>query len=353
MTANANPIGWGILGCGWVARDYVAPHLTQTPGARLVALCDRDARALDAIAPGAPDALRTTDLDAFLEAPGLDAVYVATPNRSHPDLVARAARAGKAVLCEKPMARTAAEAEAMAAVVREAGVLYGTAFDQRWHPAHQALAGLIARGELGTVTSVRIRYACWTPADWQPDATGLYANWRVDAEEAGGGAFIDLAPHGLDLTHLLLGEPVVRVAALLQNVAFEGYPVDDGGALVGQTAGGALLSHSVAYNCPDAFPRRLLEVTGTEGHATATNTMGQTPGGTLALTRPDGQVEDVPFDRDASPFARQIAAFTDAARGEAEWPFPIDRDLHTMRLLDAACLANREADRSPGSLHSG
>jgi predicted dehydrogenase len=329
-------IGWGIVGCGWVARDYVAPGLTATAGARIVALCDRDPRALAAIAPDASDTLRTDDLDAFLAAPGLDAVYVATPNRSHPDLVAAAARAGKAVLCEKPMARTADEAEGMARAVGEAGVLYGTAFDQRWHPAHVVLRELIESGELGTITSVRIRYACWTPSDWQPDTTGLYQNWRVDPAEAGGGAFIDLAPHGLDLTGFLLGEPVAQVAALFQNVAFEGYAVDDGAALVGQTESGALLSLSVAYNCPDAFPRRLLEVTGTRGHALALNTMGQTPGGTLTLTRADGTRENVAFDTDASPFARQIAAFSDAVRGASSWPFPIAGDLHIMRLLDAA-----------------
>ena len=68
------------------------------------------------------------------------------------------------------MARTLAEAEALAEAVRQSAVTYATAFDQRFHPAHQALGRLIADGALGTVTAVRIRYACWTGPDWSPDA---------------------------------------------------------------------------------------------------------------------------------------------------------------------------------------
>ncbi|MEM1042854.1 MAG: Gfo/Idh/MocA family oxidoreductase [Bacteroidota bacterium] len=329
MSSADQPFAWGIVGCGWVVRDYVAPALAAT--GTVAALCDPDAEALAATAPGAA---HYADLDAFLRHPGLDAVYVATPNHLHAAHVAAVAEAGLPVLCEKPMARTAVEAETMIEAVHRAGVPYATAFDQRFHPAHVALRRLVAHGALGTVTCVRIHYACWTPADWAPDA--LYRdNWRVDPERAGGGALIDLAPHGLDLTQLLLGEPIVEVAALTQERVFD-YPVDDGAVLVGRTASGALLSHTVAYNCPDAFPRRRLEVIGTEARALAVNTMGQTPGGTLTLTHADGREEAVPFDAERSPFEAQAAAFVHAVRSGEPFPYGPERDLHTMRLLDAA-----------------
>ena len=331
--SDEKQIGWAVVGTGWVARDYVGPALAASSNGRVVAACDLDRAALAAFLPE-HEMERSSDLDAVLRQGDVDAVYVATPNHAHLGPVRAAAEAGKAVLCEKPMARTLAEAEALAEAVRAAGVPYATAFDQRFHPAHRAIRELIERGTLGTVTAVRIRYACWTGPDWSPDSRP-HDNWRADPERAGGGAFLDLAPHGLDLTQALLDEPITHVGALLQR-RVHAYDVDDGGALVARTRSGALLNLSVAYNCPDAFPRRELEVVGTQARALAINTMGQTPGGQLTLTTPDGEARPVPFDAEASPFRLQVEAFADALLTGRPFPFPLSRDLHTMRLLDAA-----------------
>ena len=318
-----------------MARDYVGPGIEAGRNGRVVAACDLSAGALAAFLPGRADLLRTADLDEMLARDDVDAVYVATPNDAHLGPVAAAARAGKAVLCEKPLARTLDEAERLAEAVRPSGVLYATAFDQRFHPAHAALRQLVADGALGTVTAVRIRYACWTGPYWTPDGNA-HDNWRADPERAGGGAFLDLAPHGLDLAQTLLGEPITHVAALLQHRVHD-YAVDDGAALVGRSRGGALLDLSVAYNCPETFPRRELEVVGTRARALALNTMGQTPGGTLTLTNAaTGEVRPVPFDATASPFRLQAEAFADALLSEKPFGWPLEHDLHTMRLLDAA-----------------
>ena len=331
---HTDGVRWGVVGTGWVARDYVGPGIEASRNGRVVAACDPDAGALAAFLPGA-EIVRTAELGALIGRDDVDAVYVATPNHAHRGAVEAAAAAGKAVLCEKPMAHALADAEAMAAAVRVSGVPYATAFDQRHHPAHRALRALVADGALGTVTAVRIRYACWTGPDWSPDGAP-HDNWRADPARAGGGAFIDLAPHGLDLTQHLLGEPITEVAALLQR-RVHAYAVDDGGALVGRTAGGALLSLSVAYNCPETFPRRELEVVGTRARALALRTMGQTPGGTLTLTdAATGEARPVPFDAEASPFRLQAEAFADALLAGRPPEPGLGHDLHTMRLIDAA-----------------
>ena len=316
-------VGWGVAGCGWVARDHAVPGLLQVPGARVVALHDRDPAALARMPVEAP---RTPDLAAFLATPGLDAVYVAVPNSAHRELVEAAAAAGVAVLCEKPLAADVADAVATVAAADRAGVLLGTAYDQRWHPAHVRLRELLP--ELGTVTAVRVVYCCWLPADWSPDGRP-HDNWRVDRARAGGGAAIDLAPHGLDLAGVLLGEDVVELSALLQS-RVQDYPVDDGALLAGRTAGGVLVDLHVAYNCPDALPRRRLEVVGTRGMAVAVDTMGQTAGGSLTLYRPDPV--DVPF-AGTDPFTAQFAGFSAAVTGTSPWPFPAARDLALHRLL--------------------
>ena len=332
------PVQWGIVGCGWVARDYVAPAITAGSATRLTAVCDPDPAALKRIANETCEIARQSDLKDFLATPGLEAVYVATPNHLHRPVVEATARACKHVLCEKPMATSLTDAEAMIAACRENGVRYATAFDQRFQARHRRLRELVREGRLGSITAARVHYACWTPADWSPVTGEAHDNWRVDPARAGGGAFIDLAPHGLDLTQMLLGEPLVETKCLLQRRVFD-YPVDDGAALVGRFQSGALLLLNVAYNCPDHFPRRTLELIGTRAMAIAQDTMGQTPGGSLRLVNAaDGTTElvAVPNDEDISPFAAGIEAFSRCLRTGEPFPYPPEHDLHTMRLLAAA-----------------
>ena len=332
VLSDGRVIGWGIVGCGWLARDYVAPAIRESRNGRLEAACDPSAEARASV--GAAASFAT--LGELLDAPGVDAVYVATPNHLHAPQAVAAAAAGKHVLCEKPTATNAADAARMAAAAAAAGVLFATAYDQRFHAAHLTLRDLIAAGELGTITLVRIRYACWTGRDWTP-GDWPHDNWRVDPHRAGGGAVIDLAPHGLDLAQTLLGERIEDVRCLLQRRVHTDVATDDGGAIVGRTNGGALVDLSVSYNCPETFPRRRLEVYGTKAMALAINTMGQTPGGTLTLIdAADGSSREIDFSaRDRSPFLSGIEAFADAALGATPWPYPAERDVHTMRLLDA------------------
>jgi 1,5-anhydro-D-fructose reductase (1,5-anhydro-D-mannitol-forming) len=254
LSGTETPVGWAVVGCGWVARDYVIPALRAARNARLAALCDRDPAALDRAAKGS-DIPVTSDLAAVLADPRVHCVYVATPNDQHAPVVTTCAAAGRHVLCEKPMATNAADAAAMVAACAQAGVTLGTAFDQRFHAAHRHLRSLVADGALGTVTQIRIFYACWLPPDWTAD------NWRADLRRAGGGALWDLAPHGIDLLEVLLDSPWSELHALTQR-RVHAYDVDDGAVLTGRFADGTLGTIQVAYNCPDHYPRRTLELSG-------------------------------------------------------------------------------------------
>jgi predicted dehydrogenase len=137
------------------------------------------------------------------------------------------------------------------------------------------------------------------------------------------------------------------VSARLQRRVFD-YPVEDGAALVGNTASGVLFMQHVSYNTPEVYPRRTLEVSGTRALAVATDTLGQEPGGTLELVRAaDGVRErmDIPSGEDLSPFTGQIEAFSRAILEGAELDSGPARDLHTMRLLQGA------AASTPSSPH--
>lgn len=321
---------WGIVGYGWVARDHMAPGIAAA-GQQLVGVADPSpgARA-KADAAGIAAAASTAEL---LERRP-DAIYVATPNHLHLPPVAEAADAGVPVLCEKPMAATLGQAEEIAAAANK--VLYGTAFDQRHHPAHRAIAAEIANGAIGQVTAVRISYACWVDPRWRPPGSeDGEDNWRADPQAAGGGAVFDLALHGVDLAQLLLGEPLVRLHIELQRRVHD-YPVDDGGVLSGRFASGALFTSHVAYNCPEALPRRRLEIIGDRGAIVGTDTMGQSAGGLAVMTcGRSGKERPIAFDRELSPFAAQAAAFARAVRGEPH-DFSLTRDLTLMRLFAGA-----------------
>ena len=320
-------LNWGIAGCGWVARDYVGPAMQESANGRVAVLYDPDPASLQRAA-ALFDAPAHADLGAFLATPGLGAVYVAAPNHVHRTLVEAAAGAGLPVLCEKPMATTLADAQAMVDACAGAGVLYATAFDQRFHAAHRTLAAMVAEGRLGTVTAIRIVYACWLPADWAGD------NWRIDPRRAGGGALMDLAPHGLDLSSYLLGEPLADVAAMGQARVHR-YGVEDGALLMARSQSGVMVQMHVAYNCPETLPRRRLEVVGTAGQVIARDTMGQTPGGTLEfIDAATGVTQPVPVPgADRSPFLSQAEAFADAVLGGAAFPFTGAHDLHVMGLV--------------------
>lgn len=296
---------------------------------------------LAAIADPAPEARAAAETlnaatypshDELIAAGGVDALYIATPNHLHAGPTIAALEAGIPVLCEKPMAATFADAEAMASAAEQTGTLYGTAFDQRHHPAHRKIAELITDGSIGRPSAVRIVYACWVDPLFAPGEA--QNNWRSSAGKAGGGAVIDLALHGLDLTQMLLGEPFDDLAMMLQRRIHD-YMVDDGGMLTGRTASGTLLSAHVAYNCPETLPRRRLEIVGEKGLIAATNTMGQTAGGTLIVQKDDAPLQTIAFDAARSPFAAQLAAFAGAASGRIH-DFSFKRDIALMRLFDRA-----------------
>jgi len=317
-------LGWAVVGCGWVARDYAIPAIVASRNGRLVAACDRSDAALSAV-PG--DCVRTANLEVALRTPGVQAVYVATPNHAHRAVVEAAAAAGVHVLCEKPMAATVADARAMVEACQIAGVTYATAFDQRFHAAHRTLAKLVRDGRLGTVTQARIHYACWLPPGWADD------NWRIDPARAGGGAMIDLAPHGLDLLELVLNDEWAELHALTQH-RVQPYPVDDGAVLMGRLRSGTLATLHVGYNCPDQFPRRTLEVIGTDARALAINTMGQTPGGTLTLTSATTGIETcIPLEDDRSPFLVQVETFADALLTGVPFAYSPESDVRKFELL--------------------
>lgn len=200
-------IGWGIIGCGAVTEVKSGPALQQAKGSSLVAVMRRDrARAEDyARRHGVPRWY--DDAHALIGDPGVDAVYVATPPSTHAQYAIAAMRAGKPAYVEKPMAMDAAECEAMLAVSHETGMPLFVAYYRRALPRFLKVRELLAAGAIGTPRRVRVRLHR-TPDPRLADAAA--PAWRVRPEISGGGLFVDLGSHTLDLLDFLLG-PLARV----------------------------------------------------------------------------------------------------------------------------------------------
>src|SRR5207302_2034757 len=151
---------WGVIGSGGIARRRTIPEgFIPAQNAHLVAVYGTNSSTNKEVAR--EFAVAAVDgLETLLEA-GIDAVYVASPVHAHHQQVLACARAGKHVLCEKPLGRTVAEAEAMLEACRAAGVQLGTAFMMRFQTQHEEAAKMIQAGRLGQPVYARAQLSCW------------------------------------------------------------------------------------------------------------------------------------------------------------------------------------------------
>lgn len=332
---------WGILGCGWIAGQAIAPALSQLPGVRVHSALSRERTRAEAFCE--PYGARSyDDLDAFLADPELDAVYVATPNFRHGADVQACAAAGKHVLCDKPLAADAAEAAAMVEACHQAGVKLGVGFQLRFHPAHAEMARRIAAGELGMVSHAQAQMCFRYP--WEPSP------WRRKIETAGGGwATSDLGSHLADLLLHLLG-PARRVQAILGHRIY-GYTGEDlASALIEFDSG--VVATLLCSTGTDSLGSQLA-VYGECAFLHAEGTIGLGSGGSL---RQGGGGEATPLllvDAYPTLYHAELAAFSRAVVEDLPPPVPGEDGLRVAALLDAirnAGRSGRAVDVTPAAV---
>ncbi len=188
----------GIIGCGGIANGKHMPSLKAIPNVRMVAFCDIIIEKAEKAAKeyGTPDAKVYKDYKELLADPEIEVVHVLTPNREHADITIDALHAGKHVMCEKPMAKSAADARRMVAAAKETGKKLTIGYQHRQKAASQYAKQYIEEGRLG-----EIYYAnCYAIRRRGTPNWGVFLN----EEEQGGGPIIDIATHSLDLTLYLM-----------------------------------------------------------------------------------------------------------------------------------------------------
>jgi xylose dehydrogenase (NAD/NADP) len=199
------PLRWGILGCARITRRGLIPGIERSETGRLVALASRDAATARAWAEefGIPKCYGT--YQELINDHEIDAVYIPLPNELHRPWTAAAADAGKHVLCEKPLALDAAEAEAMVTHCRERGVMLMEAFMWRHQPRTAENCRLFADGTIGELRLIRVSFSF--PID--------PGDWRLDPNR-GGGALWDIGTYGVSTARLFAGGEPVAVRSLMQ-----------------------------------------------------------------------------------------------------------------------------------------
>lgn len=229
----ADTISWGMIGAGAVCEVKSGPAFYRSEHSRLFGVMRRNADKAQDYAKRHAVPNWYTDAETLIHHPEVNAVYIATPPDTHASYTEMAARAGKAVYVEKPMARTYSECEQMIRVCHECGVPLFVAYYRRYLPYFRKVKELLDDGAIGRVLSVHIQLTKGT-GDTDP-AT----NWRIDPQISGGGLFHDLASHQLDLLDFLLG-PVTSAR--------------------GETA-----NRSLKYNAPDAVSASFSFASGVTG----------------------------------------------------------------------------------------
>ena len=207
--------GVGLVGYKFMGKAHsnayrqVHAFFPDAPNPRMVAIAGRDEQAVAAAAKQFGWDSYETDYRALIARDDIDIIDVSTPGHLHHDVVIAAFAAGKHVLCEKPLANTLPEAEAMLRAWRAAGTVGMINFNYRKVPAVMLAKQLIEDGRIGEIRSFRARYL----QDWLHDANAPMS-WRLQKEYAGSGALGDIVAHITDLAHMLVG-PIASVTGIL------------------------------------------------------------------------------------------------------------------------------------------
>ncbi|MCO5064467.1 MAG: Gfo/Idh/MocA family oxidoreductase [Rhizobiaceae bacterium] len=296
-------IRWGLVGASTIARQFMIDAIRNQPEGAVAAVMSSSADRAATYAKENGIAKGVNTLDALLDA-GVDAVYISTTNELHLEQALAAAKAGKHVLCEKPLALNSADARKIVAACKEAGVVLGTNHHLRNAGAHRAMREAIASGRIGRPVAARVFHSVYLPAHLQ--------GWRITKPEAGGGVVLDITVHDADTLRFVLGDDPAEITAITQSSGMASAGLEDGVMCLWRFKSGVIAQSHEGFTT--RFAGTGFEVHGTEGSLIARDVMTQKPIGTVMLRTESGE-EELSFDRE-DLYTRSLRAFHAAIRGE-------------------------------------
>ncbi|HET6411555.1 MAG TPA: Gfo/Idh/MocA family oxidoreductase [Anaeromyxobacter sp.] len=302
----ARPLGFGLVGASTIAHEWVIDAIRAVPGSEVVAVFSTDRARGARYASDHRIAVAHSTLDALLSDPRVDAVYVSTTNELHRPQTVEAARAGKHVLCEKPLALSVAEAREMIDACEAAGVVLGTNHHLREAASHRKIRELVRSGAVGEPRFAKVFHAGLLPAHLQ--------GWRLRDPKTGPGAILDLTVHDADTLRFILSAEPVEVVSLTQKGGMASDPIEDGAMTTIRFDNGVLAQLHDAFTVP--FARTGVEVHGSWGSIYGRDVMAQRPTGEVLLCTARGD-EVLPLEPE-NLYVRTVRAFVRAIRGEGQ-----------------------------------
>jgi 1,5-anhydro-D-fructose reductase (1,5-anhydro-D-mannitol-forming) len=245
----------------------------------------------------------TTRLEELVQSSDIDAVYVSTTNELHRDQVFAAAKAGKHVLCEKPLALRLDDARAIGAACRDRGAVMGTKHQLRNAATHRAMREAIKEGRIGKPLFARVYHAVYLPPHLQ--------GWRIDKPDAGGGVVFDITVHDADTLRFVLDDEPLAVSAMTSRGGMGREGLEDG------VMGVLRFSSGLIAQFHDAFTTRYastgFEVHGEQGSLIGRDCMTQAPKGEILLRTAAGD-ESLKISHE-NLYVRSVRLFQDAVAG--------------------------------------
>ena len=337
-------VKFGVIGAGGIAYRKTIPGMLEAENLELEAVMD--VANIEAIAGDFDVRKAYSTVADLLADKDVEAVYIASPAGLHLEQILAAAKAGKHVLCEKPLTLALPEAEKAVRACADSGVFLQEGYMMKFHGAHTAIRQMIADGALGKVVYVRAQLSCWYPP--------IKGAWRQDPAKGGGGSLIDMATHLYDLVEYLVA-PIKRVVALTGNLV-QGYESEDSATTLLELDGGCHATIDTFFCVPDESSRTRLEIYGSNGSIFTEGTIGQSTGGTAegifglgAGGYDASQNKDVertfgPIDFPrVNPYTAECEYFADCIlKGTAPTVNDGSNALHIMKVTELAYASARE-----------
>ena len=277
---TAPKVRWGLIGCGDIARKRVAPALRDHPDCELIAVSRAQIDQAESFAKEFGASRWYGDWETLVTDKEIDAVYIATPVYLHAPQAIAAARAGKHVLCEKPMAMSVTQCDEMIAAALQNKVRLGIAYYRHFYPVVNRIGEILKSGSIGTPVIAQINAFEW----FDPEPTHP-RRWLLAKELSGGGPMFDFGCHRIEVLMNLFGK-IEQVNAAISNALFERSVEDTAIAAFEFDSG----THAVLSVTHAAFePQDSLDIFGSHGsiHVSALND------GALRITTRNGERNEV------------------------------------------------------------
>jgi 1,5-anhydro-D-fructose reductase (1,5-anhydro-D-mannitol-forming) len=327
-------LSWGLIGASDIAKTRMIEAINGHPDSAVVAVMSTSEERAKRYAAENDIPHYYAAVEALLADPGVDVVYISTTNERHKSEVMLAAKSGKHVLCEKPLALTMPDAREMLETCKQAHVVLGTNHHLRNAVTHRTMRRLIKEGAIGKPLAARVFHAVYLPPRLQ--------GWRLDKPEAGGGVILDITVHDADALHFALDDDAEEVVALSGRQGLAQ------GGLEDAVMGAIRFRSGLLAQFHDAFTikhtRTGFEVHGSDGSLIGEDVMTQEPRGRLFLQKGEKR-EEVDLGEHENLYAHQVRHFIAAVNGQGT-PFATGEDgLRSLAVATAIAESTKTGQR--------